>query len=407
MKICLVCCPSPFLIDEKVFPPLGLMAVGAGLKQQGHEVVLYDGDLDSLPLDYMHYGLGPTTPEYHYAKQILHKLKDVNPEINVILGGPHATLQPGSCLQDDWNCVVVGDGEFAAEKALLCQVLCQDRLIIAENLPLDDYPEPDRSLVNLLDYRFLLDGIPATTIMTSRGCPFHCAYCCKTDRRVRMRSVEKVITEIDTCVRLGFEAVTFPEDIFILNRRRTAAICEHLKKRGLIWRCLIRADLLVRYGNDFVRMLADSGCVGVGMGVESGSDVILHNVHKSETTSDIKAAVAMLKAHGVSIKGFFILGLPGENEATLAETDKLLAEIQLDDVDIKIFHPYFGSPIYEHPEQYDVHWEDVPLKDSFYKGRPGEYHGSVSTSALTTERIVEAWIHLENKYKDWSLTPSR
>jgi len=400
MTVCLVRCPSTFLIDERAFPPLGLMAVGAGLKRDGHDVEVYDGDLEQLPLDYTHYGFGPTSPEYPHALDCLRRVKEANPSARVVAGGPHATLVHGECHDHGWDCMVVGDGENAASQAFFGN----DRVIYADSLPLREYPIPDRSLVDIKSYRFQLHDRPATTVMGSRGCPFSCGFCSKNHNRVRLNSAERMIEEIGMLHdQFGYDAIAFPEDIFTLNKARTTKVCEFLKRKGIIWRCLVRADLTVKYGRDFIDMMMDSGCVGVGVGIESGSNTILKNVNKSETAEQMLEAVKLLKSRGMFVKGFFIVGLPGENEETLAETDAFLREVQLDDIDAKIFHPYPGSPIYDRPENYDVQWDSsVPLEYAFYKGRPGEYYGSLSTSALSTERIVEAWKYFEETYKDWT-----
>ena len=173
MTICLVRCPSSFLLDERAFPPLGLMAVGAGLKRDGHDVVLYDGEIEELPLDYPQYGFGPTSPEYPHAVDCLHRIKEANPSARVVLGGPHATLLHHQCLSHGWDCIVVGDGENAAAQAFTGS----DKVIIAASRPLDEYPIPDRSLVDIRSYRFRLHDRQATTVMGSRGCPFSCGFC--------------------------------------------------------------------------------------------------------------------------------------------------------------------------------------------------------------------------------------
>lgn len=397
--ICLVRCPSSFLIDERAFPPLGLMAVGAGLKRDGHDVVVYDGDIEQLPLDYDYYGFGPTSPEYPHAVDCLHRIKGANPTAKVVVGGPHVTLLHQQCHEDGFDCMVVGDGENVASQAF-----CGDeRVIHAASRPLDEYPIPDRTLVDIKSYRFRLHDRPATTVMGSRGCPFQCGFCCKNHNRVRLNSAERMIEEIEILRKqFGYTAIAFPEDIFTLNKRRTIEVCKYLKQHGIIWRCLVRADLTVKYGNDFIDMMRDSGCVGVGMGIESGSDTILRNVNKAETASQMRCAVAMLKSRGLFVKGFFIVGLPGESEKTLAETEAFLQEAQLDDIDCKIYQPYPSSPIYDNRDQYDIQWEATPLEYTFYKGVPGEYYGNVSTSSLSSERIVEAWKHLEETYKDWT-----
>jgi len=399
MTVCLVRCPSPFLIDERAFPPLGLMAVGAGLKRDGHDVVIYDGELDQLPLDYDYYGFGPTSPEYPSALECLLRIKNNNPQARVVIGGPHATLVPFDSWRSGFDCTVVGDGENIATEAFFGN----ERVLYADSRPLDEYPIADRALVDIGSYNFRLHDRPATTVMGSRGCPWKCAFCCKNQSNVRLNSADRLIEEIGMLHdEYGYRAIAFPEDIFILNRKRTEKVCEFLKSRGIIWRCLVRADLVIKYGYEFLDMMVDSGCVGVGMGVESGSDTILKNINKAETASQMREAIAMVKNKNIFIKAFFIIGLPGESEETLAETEEFLREARLDDIDVKIFQPYPGSPIYENKERYDIDWDSTPLEYTFYKGRPGEYWGNIRTSALSGERIVEAWKHLEETYKDWT-----
>jgi len=372
------------------------MAVGAGLKLAGHDVVIYDGELEHLPLDYDCYGFGPTSPEYPHAIDCLHRIKEANPSARVVIGGPHVTLtrELGA-----FDCMVIGDGELVAGEAFFSDV----REVVATELPLDEYPIPDRTLVDIKSYRFRLHDRPATTVMGSRGCPFSCSFCCKNHNRVRLNSAERMIEEIGMLHdQFGYDAIAFPEDIFILHKRRTIEVCKFLKSKGIIWRCLVRADLIARYGADFIEMMVDSGCVGVGLGIESGSNTILKNINKCETVEQMRDAVALLKSRGLFVKGFFIVGLPGENENTLAETDDFLRDVQMDDIDCKIYQPYPASPIYDNRDQYDIQWEVTPLEYAFYKGMPGEYYGNISTSALSNERIVEAWKYFEQTYKDWT-----
>jgi radical SAM superfamily enzyme YgiQ (UPF0313 family) len=122
-------------------------------------------------------------------------------------------------------------------------------------------------------------------------------------------------------------------------------------------------------------------------------------VNKGETADTIRKAVRMIKKEHISVKGFFIMGLPGESHETINETRDFLEEVQFDDVDIKIFQPYMGSPIGDNKGSYDIEWHDIDYKNMFYKGRPKEYYGNISTSGLTNREIVDAWIELEATYK--------
>jgi anaerobic magnesium-protoporphyrin IX monomethyl ester cyclase len=397
MNVCLVRCPSPFLVDERLLPPLGLMAVGTALKVQGHTVHIHDGDLTETPMHFSHYGFGPTTPEYDSAVTTQEAIRAKNPTAKIIIGGPHATLNPEMCLEDGFDAVVVGDGEVAASKAFQ-----NGRAIVyAEERPLDEYPSIDRTILDIRKYRYALNGRPATTMLTGQGCPYQCAFCAKNYKTVRFRSVDRVAEEIRSLHEdYGYTALAFPEDIFIMDQARTVAICRHLQAREIIWRCLVRGDLVVKYGPEFLQTLADSGCVSVSMGIESGSDTILRNVHKGETATILKQAIRMVKDVGMPVKGFFIVGLPGETRETLAETRAFLDATQMDEVDFKIYQPFPGSPIWRHRERYDIQWDDSqPLHTRFYKGHFGEYHGSLRTAALTTQQIYDAWVDLERNYK--------
>lgn len=400
MRVCLVRLPSPFLIDERCFPPLGLLAVGTYLKQLGHDVVIHDGPLDSVPLDFEYYGLGPTIAEYSSAVNVLKTLKAISPSPKVVVGGPYATINPDICLRDGFDCVVQGDGESSVEEAFLGQA----KVLRGEEAPLDTYPIIDRSLIDVHSYKYLLGDKVATTVMSSQGCPFKCAFCCKNYKTVRLRSVEHVTAELDYLQReYGYTAIAFPDDLFILDRKRTERMCEVLAERGITWRCLVRGDLIVKYGKEFVEMMRQSGCTDVGMGVESGSNKMLRIINKGESIETIREAVWILKNADIRVKGFFILGLPSEDKDSIQATNRFLAEAQLDDVDVKIYQPYKGTPIWDNRHLYDIKWMECDdYSKMFYKGKKGEYYGTVYTSKISNEEIYDAWVEMESKYK-WKL----
>jgi radical SAM superfamily enzyme YgiQ (UPF0313 family) len=402
MKICLIRCPSPFLLEDKVFPPLGLMSVGTVLKRAGHDVIIHDGDMVDIPMNCDAYGLGPTTPEHSYALTALELIREQNFPTRIIIGGPHVLLKSNHYFNKaDFDCVVRGDGEPVVNTAFVSKVKSIDG---GEDNSLDDYPPLDYSLINLKSYKYKLNGIPCMTMISSRGCPYHCAFCFKNYTKIRYRSVENVISEIrDLHFTFGYNALAFPEDIFILNKKRTETICSELKRLGIIFRCLIRADVLIKHGLSFARMLAESGCVEVGMGIESGSEQILKTINKGETSSTIRKAIFMMKDVGLKVKGFFIMGLPGESKKTIDETRRFLDEVDLDDLDIKIYQPFPGTPIWNNKDKFDIDWDkDEDWSHMFYKGRPGEYYGSVRTSHLSTDLIYREWVSMENTYKKWT-----
>ncbi len=393
MQICLLTCAAPFLVDERVFPPLGLLAVGTALRIQGHDVMVR-----RAPNDCLHFALGPTTPEYPYALELLYKIK-AQSKSRVVIGGHHAEANPEECLADGFDTVALGDGEnITAATFVTPGVVNLGRKMLSQ------YPIADRSLINIHSYQYTIEGIPATTIMTSRGCPYKCGFCAKTDKGVRCYSADRIEEEVAYLKKdCSYEALMIFDDIFILNKQRAIAICHVLKKHGITWRCFVRGDLVVRHGPDLVDIMAGSGCVEVGIGIESGSDKILQTIDKGEDTRTIQEAITWLRQRGIKVKGFFIVGLPGEDHNTLKQTRRFLKNTPLDDADFTLYQPYKGSPIWENRQNYPISWKYLPSAKRFYKGRSGEYQCVVSTPALNSAEIEQARGELERFFKNLRL----
>ncbi len=381
MKICLLDCSAPFLIDENVFPPLGLLTVGTALQNDHHEVVIRDE-----PDDSHYFGISPTTAEYDGALALLHQIKSQDKRNRVVIGGPHAIANPDQCLIDGFDTVVIGDGERISSKTFEA-----GGIVDLGMDSLDAYPLANRNLINIDKYTYEINDRPATTLMTSRGCPYQCAFCTKTNNHVRFYGVDRVRSEITYLQeKCGYDALMIFDDIFIINRIRATKIANTLRERGILWRCFVRGDLIVHHGQEFTDVMRESGCVEVALGIESGSSRILKIINKGESVGTLLHAVKILKQSGIRVKGLFIIGLPGEDRNSILETREFLEEAQLDDADFTIYQPYPGSPIWDNKEAYDISWEDLPLDQQFYKGKPGEYKCAVSTSALNQRDIVEA-----------------
>lgn len=390
MKICLLTCKASFLIDEKVFPPLGLMAVGTALRLQGHEVVI-----KSSPDNSQLFALGPTTPEYTDALRMLHQIKLLRRPSRVIIGGPHAAANAEECLDDGFDAVALGDGEN-----ITSDTFSASGIVDLGSSRLDEYPITDRSLVDICSYHYKIKEQPATTLVTSRGCPYQCGFCAKVEGKLRYRSLRKIEDEITYLQTLwGYNALMIFDDTYIVDAKRVQGICSTLKPRGIVWRCFARGDLVVRHGQDLIDTMADSGCVEVAIGIESGSSKILQTINKGESIGTIWTAIRMLHHARIRVKGLFIVGLPGENRESLLATREFIEEVPLDDADFTIYQPYRGSPIWNNRHDYDISWNDAPVGERFYKGRGGEYKCSVRTSALTSEEIVEARDELERFFK--------
>ncbi len=130
---------------------------------------------------------------------------------------------------------------------------------------------------------------------------------CKADNGVRCYDVDRIEKEVAYLKKdCGYEALMLFDDVFVLNKQRALAICHVLKKHGITWRCFVRGDLVIRHGPDLVDIMARSGCVEVGIGIESGSDKILQTINKGEDVGTIREAICWLRQRGIRVKGFLL-----------------------------------------------------------------------------------------------------
>lgn len=400
MKVTLVSPPSPFLIDQKAFPPLGILYVAAYLREQGLEVEVLDlaNKEDCLDEALANHdlevcGISATTPQYPYALKVKDVVKRRNPKSIVFVGGAHASSLPQKCLNDGFDAVVAGEGEMAA-------------LDIAKRRPIDQVvrfgyikdidaiPYPARDLIDIRDYGYDINGRKATTIITSRGCPYTCAFCSKDvwQRGVRYHGVNYTIDEIRQITgQYGFKHFLFLDDTLTLNKRRLVRLCDLLEGLDIRWRCYARSDTTSR---DMLVRMKEAGCVEVGVGIESGSQKILDVVGKKMTVEQNTNFVQNCKEIGLSVNAFLMIGLPGETYETVMETRTWFEKARPDRFGFNIFAPYVGTPIYNHLSEYDIKIYDMPDEDSWVKGRQGEYQAFVSTSGLSRTQILKLFYEL-------------
>lgn len=402
-KIVLINPPSNFLIDEKVFPPLGILYLSSYLKKYGYDPEIIDlageKEIPEITADII--GVTSTTPQFPSAQEILKELKyNRQIEAQYVIGGPHATCSPNICMEyPSFDTAVLGEGEISMLSLVQKYPLNISEISSDVISDIDDIPFPDRGAIDIHSYKYFIDDKPATTMITSRGCPYSCAFCSTVwGKKVRMHSASYVINEIKEIQKLGFQGIMFFDDILILNKKRLLNICEYLKKENIVWRCFARANIASR---EAFQVMAESGCKEVGVGIESGSQKILDTINKCTTVEQNRNVIKLAKECGIRIKVFIIVGLPGETRETIAETEKFLEETQPDDLDVTIYCPYPNTPIVNNPEMYDIKFNNNDLRKAWFKGHPGEYSSIVSTNALSAEEIVAARERIEKRFKRW------
>jgi anaerobic magnesium-protoporphyrin IX monomethyl ester cyclase len=285
----------------------------------------------------------------------------------LVAGGPLPTCDPGRFL-DVFDAVVRGEGERTTVELLAAfaggddiggvpGVLARAGTPAKEAPPrpfeqdLDALPFPARDLlpnaVYIADGR-RRQGAAVTTVMSTRGCPYACDFCSNVvfGASYRARSPGDVADEVEEALALGYDRISFADDVFTLERDRVAAICAEIEQRGLrfAWECLGRVD---GFDAETARRLRAAGCDRVFFGIESGVDAVLRLMNKRTTAAQSRRAVLAAHEAGLQVGAFFILCYPGETDDTVLETLRFMTALPLDYLGLTVPYPLPGTGLYE------------------------------------------------------------
>ena len=201
---------------------------------------------------------------------------------------------------------------------------------------LDTIPHPARHL--LPDHRaasvdlwggYNYDSeVIGATLMTSRGCPFACAFCANLQQKTRFRSAENVIEEIELMIdKYNCRHFRFLDDNVIIDKKRFQKLAPKLHDLDIRFRCSISSVLV---SDEYMELLYYAGCREVGIGFESADDEILEVVNKAgKATTDMhRNAVKLIQKWGIKAKVYIITGLPGETDESIESVKKFIELIQ-------------------------------------------------------------------------------
>lgn len=187
------------------------------------------------------------------------------------------------------------------------------------------------------------------TMVTSRGCPYSCAYCDRTvfGKRYRCNSPDYVWEHMRHLRdEFGVHHVNFYDDLFTLDADRTASLCELLirKPLGMRFNCAARADLTDPRLLDLLRR---AGCLQISLGIETAAPELLKRHKSGITLENVRLAVERIHSHRLRVKGLFIMGLPGETRESVMQTSDFIATCDFDDMNLAKFTPFPGAPIWK------------------------------------------------------------
>ena len=365
--------------------PVGLGLIAASLKESGATVKILDNETECLnkcelsdyieASEYDAYGITAMAPQYRYIKGLSKMIKKAKNR-PIILGGPLATYSYEAVLTNtDVDVCVIGEGEETIDDLIenmndlenVSGIAYKDNESVYKTparilrMSRDEYSFPAYELFNMEPYfKKLLGqyegwgseylnknvaGLKIMGIMTGIGCPYHCKFCSRSVIKPRLRSIDNIISEITYCVdKYDIKAVRFNDDLLIINEKRTLELCEKIKPLNLIWSGLSRTNVL---NDKLAKAMKDAGCIGVGFGYESGSNVLLKAMNKGLTVEDHKKATVAAKRNGLAIRVQLMFGYPGENMDSVEETISFFKEMEIPPRRFNVLTPLPGSELYD------------------------------------------------------------
>lgn len=366
------------------FPPIGIMSLSAVLKRAGHDCVMFDQANPETPNDVIIEQIRQQRPalaglsflsttSYPYAKILARQIRAVDSKVRLAFGGVFASLNAGliklQCPEVDFVCR--GDGEQLILDLLVHlddpepvagltwakdgQVIQNPNQMTERDL--NQWPFPDRESLPLdfvesmpLDVPAVLSMERFTTMQTSRGCPWPCVFCdipIFNEGKWRFRSAEHVVEEFKYLQNLGYGAVYFVDDHFLLKPKRIEAICQGIIDEGITieWGVEGRVDSVCQH---LFPIMAKAHCRTIMFGIESGSQKVLDRLKKEQTLADVKSAVTTAKKAGIEIvHGFFVVGNPDETVEDMRATFDFASRLRLDTFGFNRLCVYRGTPLWQ------------------------------------------------------------
>jgi anaerobic magnesium-protoporphyrin IX monomethyl ester cyclase len=349
-------------LNERIAPPLGILYLSSYLREnmKNIELSVVDGQIEGLDETISKInkfgpdilGISVHTLIANGAYEVARRIKKEHPKTLVIMGGCHCTGFPEDVLRkSDADLVCVGEGEqtllevsqiFNQKKGRKSDIdfskidglayISRGQIVYTNARQfiqdLDTIPFPARDLIDITNYSgwYITKRLPETRIMSTRGCPFHCTFCScavwKSSKPVtRSRSVKNIVDEIEQLMSdYGIREFGDDCDEFNCNIKVASETCREIIRRKLDipWRSQVRAYPL---SDDFVRLMAESGCWQAHMGIESGNEETLKGIGKNITLQQVEEGCRTLRKYNIEVVGMFMLYNVWENDGRLCFED--------------------------------------------------------------------------------------
>lgn len=317
---------------------------------------------------------------YHHVLQMCQEIKELNPRIIIVLGGPHATSVAMETLKR-YHCIdaiVKGEGEKSFVELIRSYLTGSELSIpgVAQRLRGVIHDGGSSALIECLDelpnvaYDLYVPSENEEIFLeVGRGCPFSCSFCSTAPywgRRHRVKSPDRILSEIATVRSMyGASRIHFTHDLFTVDQRWVARVCDALKSAnlGVEWTCSARTDTV---SEKILDLMKEAGCGAVYFGLESGSNAMLKKINKPISIDRSVELISYCRDIGIRANAGFIVGLPGESIEELQQTFECyerVVNVGCKPTHIFAYCPFNGAGGYPGDSELIInnHFLDIPL----------------------------------------------
>lgn len=404
IKVVLINPPSDCVDDDRLEPQLGQLYIAALLMKNHIPVQIYEmtgcqteeqieRKIENIPAADI-YGFTTYCTAYPYVKRCIKHIRSKTDKALIVLGGANPSALPELTLRDSGcDCVITGEGEdaflqvinkFSSKSSIPAIIMGTGRTNI------DTYPLPAWELVDMTSYTRKLEGGRAASLISSRGCKYKCTHCNSIvmggGNKVRYRSAQNMVQEILYLKAKGFQRLRFNDDNFTGNPKLKELLFE-IKGMNISYRIFARIEDLTEYN---CRLLAESGCCHISVGLESLNPENLKMLGKHNQAGLEEKNLDNANKQGITIRAYFLVGLPYDNDETITKYFKKASQMSFEEFSIYPLIPYPGTKIAQNPESFGYEIIDRDFTHYVQIGR-----NKSTTFALRhknfTEHQVEEW----------------
>lgn len=314
-------------------------------------------------------GCGTMTYEAGKNYRLLQEIKEVIPQVLIVLGGPHAIAAQNNIFQEcpAIDIVIQGEGEASLVKLLrgapretipgVLTRTIQSETVPHELLNIDQIAFPKYHHFDLSKYGDIMN------IASSRGCVYKCSFCGAPKflgKKWRAFSLERMIEEFVYWYGKGYRRFYFSDSLFTLNRRRILGFCTYITESGYtdveFTADGLRADHLTF---EILYHMKRAHFKSLTLGVESVNDETLDFFNKGESFSQIDNTIAIADSLGFDITIYLIIGAPGETYKQAMKSIEY--PLKYKNIVATVFSklmPIMGTPYYDYATAHQLVFDE-------------------------------------------------